>query len=191
MSTAVQARITPDDLLNMPNGERYELVNGELVERRMSFWSSYVSLMVARLLAAFCEPRGLGWVVPEGTSYRCFPADPERVRRCDVSFIRLERMPVAQAQIVGHTRIVPDLTVEVLSPNDNAYQVAQKVQEWLEAGVRLVWVVNPADRTVAVHRATGPGTILRETDDLTGEDVVPEFRCRVGDLFRPPAVPVS
>ncbi len=71
---------SPEDLLRMPDGNRYELVDGELVERPMSAWSSYVAGRVYRLVANFCEPIRLGWTFPEGTSYQCFADAPTKVR---------------------------------------------------------------------------------------------------------------
>ncbi len=109
------------------------------------------------------------------------------MRKPDVSFIRLDRLSLEQASTVGHCPVVPDLVVEVLSPNDVAYQVDARVQLYLDTGARLVWVVNPQRHTMAVHRASGIGAILREQDELTGEDVVPGFRCHVGEFFQPPA----
>jgi Uma2 family endonuclease len=182
-----EKRYTPEDLLTMPGGNRYELVDGQLVEKSMSFWASYVSGRLHFRLESFSQANQPGWVVSEGTTYQCFPDDPNRVRRADVSFIRRERMSLAQATAEGHTPICPDLAAEVLSPNDLAYEVDEKVQQWLRAGVRLVWVVNPQTRTVEVHRAHGSGTILREQDDLDGEDVLPGFRCQVKELFEAPA----
>jgi Uma2 family endonuclease len=92
-----------------------------------------------------------------------------------------------QATTEGHCPIAPDLAVEVVSPNDTAYEIDEKVREFLDAGVPLVWVVNPEQRTVEIHRANGFGTILRENDEISGEDVIPGFRCRVGDFCQPPA----
>ncbi|HXG12104.1 MAG TPA: Uma2 family endonuclease [Gemmataceae bacterium] len=177
---------TPEDLLRIPDGDRYELVNGRLVEHTMSTWASYVAGKVYGRLDAHCQANQLGWVLPEGVTYRCFPDAPDKVRKADVSFIRRERLSMEQATAEGHLTIVPDLAVEVLSPNDLVYEVDTKVQEYLRAGVRLVWVIHPQGRWVDVHRVQGPGTILRENDDLDGEDVLPGFRCRVGDLFQPP-----
>jgi Uma2 family endonuclease len=179
-------RYTPEDLLRMPDGDHYELVDGHLVEQNMSFWASYVAGRILNLLLTFCDAHRSGWVSSEGTTYQCFPANPDRVRKADVSFIRLDRLSLAQATAEGHLPIAPDLAVEVLSPNDLAYEVDAKVQDYLSAGVRLVWVVNPLARTVEVHRLRGAGVILRENDELTGEDVLPGFSCRVGDLFLPP-----
>jgi Uma2 family endonuclease len=187
-----KTRYTPEDLLTMPDGDRYELVDGELVERNMSTWSSYVAGQLFYLLLTFCRPRKLGWVYPEGTSYECFPAEPGRVRKPDDSFIRLERLSVAQAQAEGHLQVHPDLAAEVVSPNDRYYEVEHKVQEWLRAGTQLVWVINPQTCRVRVYRADGSETTLRETDELSGENVVPGFRCRVSELFLAPAdVPAS
>lgn len=186
ITVASEKRYTPEDLLTMPDGEHYELVDGRLVERKMSIWSSYVAGVIFHLLHSFCHEHRLGWVFPEGTSFQCFPAQPSKVRKPDVSFIRLQRLSLAQATTEGHCPIAPDLAVEVISPNDTAYETDEKVREFLDAGVPLVWVVNPEQRTVEIHRASGTGTILRENDEINGEDVVLGFRCRVGDFTLPP-----
>jgi Uma2 family endonuclease len=89
----------------------------------------------------------------------------------------------------GHIRLAPDLAGEVVSPNDLAYEIDEKVEEFLAAGTTLVWVINPATRTVRAHRADRPGVTLRADDELTGEDVPPGFRCNVADLFPPPPIP--
>lgn len=190
MSTAAtKVRYTPEDLLTMPDGDRYELVDGNLVERPMSFWSSYVAGELHRLIGNHCRANRLGWASPEGTSYQCFPHAPAMVRKPDVSFIRLDRLPVTQATEEGHTTVAPDLAVEVVSPNDVAEDLEQKVLDYLDAGVHLVWVVHPQTHTVRVHRVDGSVSHLREQDELSGEDVLPDFRCRVSDLFVPPNGP--
>lgn len=102
-----------------------------------------------------------------------------------MSFIRFGRLPAEQPP-EGHIRIAPDLAVEVVSPHDLAYDVDSKVEDYLQADVRLVWVVNPVTRTVRVHRPDGPGTTLRLDDELTGGDVLPGFRCPLRDIFTLP-----
>jgi Uma2 family endonuclease len=154
-----------------------------LVERNMSMLSNYIAGVVYSLLFGFCRPKKLGWVFPEGTSYQCFQDDPSKVRRPDVSFVRLERLSPEEAAARGHARLAPDLAVEVVSPSDLYYEVDAKAQEWLDAGVKLVWVVNPRTRSVAIHRADGSSAILHEQDELTGENVIPGFRCQVRELF--------
>jgi Uma2 family endonuclease len=174
---------TPEDLLTMPDGHLYELAGGNLVERKMSMLSSYIAGVIFSLLFAFCRPKKLGWVLPEGTTYQCFQDDPDKVRKPDVSFIRLERLTAEQASAKGHARLAPDLAVEVVSPNDLYYEVDAKAQEWLLSGVSLVWVVNPRTRSLTVLRADGSSAILHEQDELTGESVIPGFRCQVRELF--------
>jgi Uma2 family endonuclease len=180
------ARYTPDDLLTMPDGDRFELVNGNLVERTMSLWSSYIAGRLYRLLSTHCEENRLGWVLPEGTSYRCFQDDPNRVRRPDVSFISRKRLSLEQAVKEGHISLVPDLAVEVVSPHDLFYEVDIKVGEWQAGGVRLLWIVTPRREQVQIPRADGPDITLKKDDEISGEEVIPGFRCRVGDLFQPP-----
>jgi len=188
MSTVVEhARHEPEDLLAMPDGDRFELVEGRLVERNMGKWSSYVAGNTYLRLRNHTDTHRLGWVYPEGTSYQCFPDDPKRVRRPDVSFIRLDRMSSEEAMSEGHVGIVPDLAVEVISANDLAYDIDEKVDEYETAGVKLIWIVNPEMRTVRVHRVDGTVRLLREKDELDGEHVLPGFRCRVGELFLPAA----
>ncbi|HEX6983785.1 MAG TPA: Uma2 family endonuclease, partial [Planctomycetaceae bacterium] len=102
MSTAgTKSRYTADDLLAMPDGDRYELVDGELVETPVSEESSLIAGWIAYLLNAFILPKRSGFVIPE-QSYRCFPDDPNKVRRPDVSFLRAERRPAGPLRH-GHT----------------------------------------------------------------------------------------
>lgn len=184
MSTAaIKTVYTPDDLLTMPDGDWYELVDGQLVERKMSVLSSFVAGLIFQLLSGHCRAKRLGWVLPEGTSFQCFPQAPRRVRRADTAFIAGDRLTPAEVAQQGHCTVAPDLAVEVVSPKDLAYEVDQKVAEWLEAGVRLVWVVNPRTQFVRVCRADGTDVRLGVGDELTGGDVLPDFRCRVAELF--------
>ena len=187
MSTVTQkTRYTPEDLLRMPDGDRYELVDGNLVERHMGFASGRIGGTVYYLLRTFSEANRRGWVLPADVGYQCFPDAPDKVRKPDVSFIRLERL-APDREPKGHSPIPPDLAVEVVSPNDLVYEVDAKVAEYLAAGVRLVWVIHPQSRTMEVHRLNGPSTILQACDELSGEDVVPGFRCRVEEIFKTPA----
>src|SRR5205807_10364249 len=167
-TAATTPRYTPEDLLKMPDGDRYELVDGNLVECDKSFWSSYVGGGLYALLRLHCREQKLGWVAPEGTSYQCFADAPNRVRRADVSCLRADRLSVQQATAEGHLRIAPDLVAEVISPNDLAYAVEVKVNEWLAAGVRLLWVVNPPVRQVRVHRGDGTVAVVKEDEQLSG-----------------------
>jgi Uma2 family endonuclease len=184
MSTAAtKMHHSAEDLLIMPDGDFYELVHGNLVERKMSLLSSYVAGVIFSMLFAFCRLRTSEWVFPEGTSYQCFSQDPDKVRKPDVSFIRLERLSAEKAAAKGHARIAPDLAVEVISPNDLYDEVDEKIKEWLSAGVQLIWVVSARTHTVTVHRADGTSAIFHENDELTGENVLPGFHCQVRDFL--------
>ena len=147
-------RYKPEDLLKMPNGDRYELVNGQLVEKAMGWEASEIASQLFLLLGSFVRDHQLGRTVVEG-SYQCFADAPDKVRKPDVSFIRRERMP-ADERPKGHNPIVPDLVVEVVSPHDLFSEVEVKVEEYLRAGVSLVWVVSPETRTVNIYH-TPPG----------------------------------
>jgi Uma2 family endonuclease len=185
----VRTEVTPEELPAMPDGGHYELIDGELRERNASFSSSVVATEMVGLLGAHCRPRNLGWLAGSELGFRCFPWKPRRVRRADVSFIRAERV-TPEIWDAGYCPIPPDLAVEVVSPNDLASKdVEEKVDDYVRAGVKLVWVVYPVTRTVYVIRGDGTGYRLRSEDELTGEDVIPGFRCRVADLF--PAPPVA
>jgi Uma2 family endonuclease len=131
-------------------------------------------------LANYVEPRGLGWVNGEGTSYRCFPDDENRVRRADVTFHRLDRLTPEQAAAEGHIPVVPDLVVEV----------NEKRTEWLEAGAQLVWVIDPVRQEIQAYHADGTVAHFGRTDTLTAEPVLPEFRVAVAELFRLPTASV-
>jgi Uma2 family endonuclease len=103
-----------------------------------------------------------------------------------VSFIRLDRYPVKRLSNEGFITIPPDLAVEVISPNDLASELDEKLEEYLRAGVRLIWVINPQTRTLQIFRADRSGSRLHETDELLGEDVVPGFCCPVRALIPEP-----
>jgi Uma2 family endonuclease len=188
---AEKAHHTPEDLLTMPEGEHYELVDGELVEKEMGWKASWIAGRIFSQLANFNDRAQLGWVAPPEASYQCFPEDPTRVRRPDGSFVRGGSFPGGEMP-EGHCRVVPDLVVEVVSPNDPYADVRRKVGEYLRAGMRLVWVVEPETRTVEVSRADGTVTMLYGTGELDGEDVLPGFRCALETIFPPrPEQPVE
>ena len=179
-----QPTYTAEDLLNLPDGDRFELVDGRLMEMHMGAESSYVGARLARLLGNYCESPFCGWVLPADTSYQFLPERPNLVRKPDVSFIRLGRLP-NEVLPKGHIRLAPDLAVEVVSPNDLYYEVEEKLGEYRLGGVRLVWVVVPPSRSILVRRLDGTVSEVLEGGELSGEDVVPGFRCRVADVFHP------
>ena len=83
----------------------------------------------------------------------------------------------------GHLPIAPDLAVEVISPNDTAHEVAEKIEEYQQVNVPLIWVIEPVLRIVDVYRKNGVNSRLHESDELLGENVLPGFRYQVSELF--------
>ena len=107
-------------------------------------------------------------------------AEDDTVRSPDAAFVSFERMPDVP---VGFAPIAPDLAVEVLSPDDTARDLDERMDDYFAAGARAVWVIDPDRRTVAQHSTTAPTRRLREGDTLDGADVVPGFTLPVRALF--------
>jgi Uma2 family endonuclease len=189
MTTLAPRRtFTPDDLLRLRDSpKRYELVDGRLEVLGVSYLSSFVAGRLYKLLSIHVESHNLGWVAPEGTSLQCFSQYPDRVRKPDVCFHKLERLPHDLAVSEGHLSVVPDLVVEVISPRDRAIRVNTKLNEWIGAGVPLIWLVYPEDRQVRAFYSGGSVQTYNVADTLTGDPVLPGFAVPVAELFRLPA----
>ncbi|MCS7016830.1 MAG: Uma2 family endonuclease [Gemmatales bacterium] len=175
--------LTAEDLLRRSDDRRYELVDGKLVEKTMAATATLVASEIHGLLWNHCRSTSSGAVFLSEQGYQCFPHRPNTVRFPDVSFITRARLSPDLAE--GYIRIVPDLVVEVLSPTDLARDVSRRITDYLRAGVRLLWVVDPEARLVFVYHQGRPGLILTEHDYLEGEDVLPGFRVAVREIFRP------
>jgi Uma2 family endonuclease len=181
-----QSRFTPEDLLALANAEGYELVEGRFVQKKSTTWAAYIAGRIARELSDFVENHRLGWVFGTGASLQCFEHDASLVYRPAVSFFRGDRLSADEVKMPGHLRLAPDLVVEVLAPDDLAYDIDTKVANYRKAGVKLIWLVNPDRCTVSIYRKTANIYRLRPHDELSGDDVLPGFHCRVADLFQPP-----
>ncbi|MDW8105605.1 MAG: Uma2 family endonuclease, partial [Armatimonadota bacterium] len=131
------------------------------------------------VLREFVRQRGLGKVVSGEVG---FVLSEATVWAADVAFLSQQRLPDGKLPD-RFARFAPDLVAEVLSPPDSFSSVLDRVNGWLEAGVRLVWVVDPEGRKVYVCRAGQPVHTLAENDTLSGEDVLPGFRCMVEEIF--------
>ena len=151
----------------------------------MGMESSEIAVRIIALISFFMRTHPVGHLFGSDASYRCF-TDVNRIRRADVSFIRSGRLSGERAP-KGHCPIAPDLAIEVVSPGDLYYEVEDKVQEYLAAGVLLVWVVNPPTKTVHVYRPRsshlGATSVVTASDTISGEDVLPGFSCPVSEIF--------
>lgn len=182
MIVSAERTYTPDDLLLTSDGPRHDLIDGQLVERHMGSEAGLVNLALTLLLGSFVRDRGLGIVLPSEAGYQIFGPQGNNVRFPDASFVARGRLPNERVPR-GHMRIVPDLVLEVVSPRDEAEEAEQKIENYLEVGVRLIWVVFPSTRRIMVYRINGTVARLRSTDELNGEEVVPGFACPVAAVF--------
>lgn len=183
--TIDKALLTAEDLYTLPeppNGGHYELLDGELVEMAAAGWEhGRVMGTVSFLLMTYVIPRGLG-AVASGDVGVILRRDPDRVRAPDVCFIAKERLPVGPARR-RFLRIVPDLVVEIVSPDDTRREVDEKAREWASAGVRLTLVLDPDKRTVTAYRGEADVRVYAATDLLDAAPVLPDFTVPVAELF--------
>src|SRR5262245_43829859 len=183
MPTVTKRLITAEEFFEMPDppdGSRQELVRGEVVTMPPPGGRHGVCCSkINRRLGTFAEDNNSGTVTCNDTGF-ISERDPDTVRGADVAFWRRERLPEVPE---GYIEVAPDLAVEVISPSDHYSRVQATIRHHLTHGVRLLWVVDPEDRSVTVYRSLHEATILTETDTISGEDVLPGFSCRVADLL--------
>ncbi len=160
----------------------YEIDDGHPVEKpRMGAEADQIMVILIRMIEAFSSGK-LGFCFSGHCGYQIFADRPKLVRFPDVSFIRSGRLPGNKVPR-GYVDVVPDLVVEVVSPNDKAENVEQRLTDFLRAGVPLAWMIYPSTKQVYVFHQ-GPSSLrLGEGDSLDGEDVLPGFSCALIDLF--------
>jgi Uma2 family endonuclease len=179
---AIPAVMEPEDLLAMPDGDRYELVDGRPKEKPMGAKSDEIGGLVVTQFNIFIRPKKLGRAYPSQTGFQCFPNHPKLVRMPDASFVASGRLPDDDSPD-GYIKVAPDIAVEVVSPNEEYEEVEAKVAEYRSAGVKLIWVISPKSKTVLIRRLDGSCAEVGEAGTLSGEDVLPGFTCRVAELF--------
>jgi Uma2 family endonuclease len=174
--------VTAQELWQLSGGEKkYELVKGELIDMTPPGGThGTVALNLGALLRGFVKSQNLGVVMVE-SGYK-LASNPDTVRGPDISFLATEKIP-AGGLPDGYITGAPDLAAEIVSPNDTASQIQDKVQDYLAHGVQAVWVVYPQQRTVVVHYPDGTARTRHEADTLEGETVLSGFSCRVNEIF--------
>jgi len=174
--------MTADELLalSMPD-KRTELVRGVLVVREPAGGRhGRVANELSRVIGNHVHAHALGAVYAAETGFT-LARRPDTVRAPDVAFVRRDRVP--EPEPVGFPELAPDLAVEVLSPGDRPGDTLSKVADWLSAGTRLVWVVDPERRLARVYRPDGSQTIVPADGVLDGEDVLPGFSCAFASIL--------
>jgi Uma2 family endonuclease len=180
MATTTRRAATEEDLLAMPkDGQKYELVDGEIRVSPAGDRHSVVALRIGARLLAFATQHGLGHVLGADAGFR-LPS--KNIRSPDASFVAAGRFPHDRPPD-DFGNVAPDLAVEVLSPRDRPRHVLDKVGEYLEAGVRLIWVIDPRKARAVVYRSLSDVRELAADGMLDGEDVLPGFRCALRDIL--------
>lgn len=151
-----------------------------LVREPAGFRHGDVTTNLTVALAQLVRQKGLGRVLAAETGFKLF-SNPDTVRAPDVAFVAEGRIPEPLPR--GFAAFAPDLVIEVLSPDDRPGEVLAKVADWLDAGTRLVWVVDPDRRHARIYRTDGSESLVHESGALRGEDVVPGFTAALAEML--------
>jgi Uma2 family endonuclease len=173
--------LTAEELWQMGDIGRCELVEGELIRMNpTSGEHGRVATAITIALGTFVRQHRLGDVLSGEVGF-FLRRDPDTVRGVDVMFYASGRL--ADVDMSRFLELPPDLAVEVISPGDRWTEVQEKVGEYLDVGVRLIWMVDPVTRSVHIYSSEGAIRRLSEDDILDGGDALPGFALPVGDLF--------
>ncbi len=160
-----------------------ELVDGVLVEKTMGFKESYLASFLLTVLFEFVRSRNLGLVTGMDGCIRLFPG---QVRIPDVAFVSWDRIPGRSFPKKPIPDLVPDLAVEVLSASNTKGEMTRKLQDYFDAGCRLVWYVDPVTETIHVHSALNSVVVLGRQDVIDGGDLLPGLSIKLEDIFSEP-----
>ena len=171
---------TVEDLLNMPeDGMKHELVNGEIVVSPTGLKHSKITIKIIHILATFLDDHPVGML---GAPDLGVWMSDGNLRSPDVTFVRNEKLPKKEDEH-KFAEFIPDLAVEVLSPWDRPKFVSEKIREFLENGVPIVWLVDPAKKTVIEYRSPHEIKEYSGDDVISAEPVLPGFACSISRFF--------
>jgi Uma2 family endonuclease len=186
VDAVVATHVTAEDVANLEDdGYRYDLLAGDLIRvSPAGFRHGQLAAELARRLGNYLTDHPeLGVVVGAETGFR-LGRNPDTVLGPDAAVVRRDRLPTAQER-VGFLELAPDLAVEIVSPTDRWVTIAAKVDAYLAAGVRVVWIVEPGANAVRVYTPEGPERRLQAAtgDVLRVESILPGFEVPLSDLF--------
>jgi len=178
----IPGEATEADLLALyeSNGRVCELIDGVLVEKGMGVYESRVAVVLGYFLEDYRNVQDLGIVLGADAFMRLFPS---QIRAPDVSFVSWKRLPGEEIPGDKIGRFVPDLAVEVLSEGNTHEEMDRKVQEYFDAGSKLVWLIDPETHTATVYTSPHRSARLTESDSLDGRKVLPGFSLPIKKLF--------
>lgn len=175
--------LTAEDVWNMDDdGCRRELMYGELITMSPAArpHGKYLTEL-ARLIGNYLSEDPVGEAYTVDTGY-LLSRNPDLLLAPDLSIILNENLPEDPPE-TGFEDLVPDMVVEVLSPSERMGRVNRKVREYLAAGVKLVWLVDPGQRNITVHAPNQPMQVIEVGAELDGGEVLPEFRLSLSEFF--------
>lgn len=174
---------TEQDVINVERDENRicELVDGILVEKPMGTKEGYLSWHFGRLLGRYLDQNDLGVGLGADTMMRIAPG---LVRIPDLSFVTWDKLPGRMLPEEPVAGLIPDLAIEILSEGNTPAEMKRKVGEYFDAGVRLVWLVDPKKRTARVYTSLQRWVAIDEDGWLDGGDVLPGFTVSLAELLR-------
>ena len=182
-SAATPIQLTPADVerASEHDAKNYELLDGELKEKPVGFKALLIATRISERLNSRYYPAE-GAAAVEAMVY-CF-SKPNHGRKPDVTFITRARLPNGRFPD-GDIHIAPDLVVEVLSPGNSGIELDEKLNEYLIAGVPMVWIVNPDRQTIRIYRNDGTTQLFRGQEVIENQPGLPGFRLVPADVFPP------
>jgi Uma2 family endonuclease len=182
MTETQELEAPPVDLLAEAEKDGVELIDGRLVEKNMGAEAGAIAIKAILLIGLFLREHNIGHLFTADCGYQLFGKKVPQVRKPDVSFVKHGRLPDEKLP-GGNIPFAPDLAVEVVSPNDLAEDVEKRINDFLTAGVPMLWMIYPGSRSVYVYRSGGVIQRLSGGEEISGGDVLPGFSCRVEELF--------
>jgi Uma2 family endonuclease len=167
--------VVPGDIL-------YEVVDGQIKEKKMGVQECAIATLLIGFLAPFLRSNRVGQVFGETIFRIDHPKDLQR--RPDVAFVSHAKWPAnRRPPKVSVWDLVPDLAIEVVSPTNSASEVQRKIHEYFEAGVSMVWVIYPEQNSIHVYASPKQIQVLQSGDELDGGELIPGFRLPLTALF--------
>lgn len=182
MATTMQ-HMTIEEFAAIDEPGRFDLIRGEVFSMPPAGGEhGEININIVEVMAPFVRQHGLGRMYSSDTGF-ILSRNPDTVLSPDLSYVSTERLPPKEERR-GFPEVAPDLVVEIISPSDTLSNATAKVMEYLDAGVRLVWLADPADHTVTVYTPDRRATVYREGAEIDGGAVLPGFSISIADIFR-------
>ena len=179
----VPGTATVDDVLRLCDREPKrlcELIDGVLVEKVMGHEEARLATWLGIHVGKYLEENDIGIVAGADGPHQVLP---EQIRFPDLAFIAYENIPETADPHTAVPDWIPTLAVEIISKKNTKAEMARKLRDYFEAGVELVWYVDPPTRTVRVYRSPDAFVTLTDADTLDGENVLPGFCLSIREWF--------